>query len=438
MPELKFHLTALDHVSGTLDRINRKATETGENMKRKLSRATEAPRETARATAPGAGPLGGVLGGGGAGGGIMGAMGGASGGLMGMFAITELAKTGIGLLKKITSVLTEASPLLGGTLKLIYKSLLLWLRPIGDMLATILMPIAKFFALWGRAISKMYAEKYAEYVRGGMSPIAASIKAATESFIEGLVGLFTGSIGDIDIGTNIQTIIGSIVNSFIEAVKDPAVMTDLLLIGGAILTAVGVGLVAAAATFQLAMAAVAWAISAAAKIGMVSGAAVGAFAGMGVSIAGTIGAAAALGLAALPALIAGAVAVAVLMIQDQIMEALGKIAVEFESPLIPTGPPVKTYEGGGMRALWPWEEGFKWPWEMAEGGVVTSPTFAMIGEAGPEAVIPLDKLGMREERRAIPTPEININISGNVYGISDIERAIEEGIDEYAMKLRLA
>jgi hypothetical protein len=30
---------------------------------------------------------------------------------------------------------------------------------------------------------------------------------------------------------------------------------------------------------------------------------------------------------------------------------------------------------------------------MASGGIVTSPTFALIGEAGPEAVIPLDKMG---------------------------------------------
>jgi phage-related minor tail protein len=30
---------------------------------------------------------------------------------------------------------------------------------------------------------------------------------------------------------------------------------------------------------------------------------------------------------------------------------------------------------------------------MANGGVVTGPTLAMIGEAGPEAVIPLDRMG---------------------------------------------
>jgi hypothetical protein len=30
---------------------------------------------------------------------------------------------------------------------------------------------------------------------------------------------------------------------------------------------------------------------------------------------------------------------------------------------------------------------------MAEGGIVTSPTLALIGEAGPEAVVPLSKMG---------------------------------------------
>ena len=30
---------------------------------------------------------------------------------------------------------------------------------------------------------------------------------------------------------------------------------------------------------------------------------------------------------------------------------------------------------------------------MANGGIVTSPTLALIGEAGPEAVVPLSKMG---------------------------------------------
>ena len=28
---------------------------------------------------------------------------------------------------------------------------------------------------------------------------------------------------------------------------------------------------------------------------------------------------------------------------------------------------------------------------MAKGGIVTAPTFAMVGEAGPEAIVPLDR-----------------------------------------------
>ena len=30
---------------------------------------------------------------------------------------------------------------------------------------------------------------------------------------------------------------------------------------------------------------------------------------------------------------------------------------------------------------------------MADGGMVTGPTLALIGEAGPEAVVPLDRMG---------------------------------------------
>jgi hypothetical protein len=42
---------------------------------------------------------------------------------------------------------------------------------------------------------------------------------------------------------------------------------------------------------------------------------------------------------------------------------------------------------------------------MADGGVVTSPTLAVIGEAGPEAVVPLSKLGRMGG--------VNFNITGS-------------------------
>ena len=67
--------------------------------------------------------------------------------------------------------------------------------------------------------------------------------------------------------------------------------------------------------------------------------------------------------------------------------------------------------------------GFK----LATGGVVTSPTIAMVGEAGPEAVIPLDKAG------GIGATYV-ININGDVYGVSDLESRIERVIQRTANK----
>lgn len=63
---------------------------------------------------------------------------------------------------------------------------------------------------------------------------------------------------------------------------------------------------------------------------------------------------------------------------------------------------------------------------LATGGVVTSATLAVIGEAGPEAVIPLDKMG------AMGATIVNIN--GDVYGVSDLENRIERVIQRTANK----
>jgi len=42
---------------------------------------------------------------------------------------------------------------------------------------------------------------------------------------------------------------------------------------------------------------------------------------------------------------------------------------------------------------------------MANGGIVTSPTLALIGEAGPEAVVPLDRAGAMGNN-------VTINVNG--------------------------
>jgi TP901 family phage tail tape measure protein len=56
---------------------------------------------------------------------------------------------------------------------------------------------------------------------------------------------------------------------------------------------------------------------------------------------------------------------------------------------------------------------------LAAGGIVTKPTLAMLGERGPEAVVPLGRSGMGG---------ITINILGPTYGFDDFERRVGEAI----------
>lgn len=58
--------------------------------------------------------------------------------------------------------------------------------------------------------------------------------------------------------------------------------------------------------------------------------------------------------------------------------------------------------------------------KMASGGIVTKPTLAMIGEAGPEAVVPL-KNGMGGMGQGVV-----ININAPLYGVADLERTFRD------------
>ena len=59
--------------------------------------------------------------------------------------------------------------------------------------------------------------------------------------------------------------------------------------------------------------------------------------------------------------------------------------------------------------------------KMAEGGIVNQPTLAMIGEAGAEAVIPLDKMG------GMGTT-VNINVAGSVISEGQLQSVIQDAL----------
>jgi len=58
---------------------------------------------------------------------------------------------------------------------------------------------------------------------------------------------------------------------------------------------------------------------------------------------------------------------------------------------------------------------------MAEGGIVTKPTLAMIGEAGSEAVIPLDKMGSMGTI-------VNVNVAGSVISEGQLQSVIQDAL----------
>lgn len=60
---------------------------------------------------------------------------------------------------------------------------------------------------------------------------------------------------------------------------------------------------------------------------------------------------------------------------------------------------------------------------LAEGGIVTGPTLAMIGEAGPEAVVPLNKMGAMGG--------VTVNVNGGLSTSAEIGQAVVNAIRAY-------
>lgn len=58
---------------------------------------------------------------------------------------------------------------------------------------------------------------------------------------------------------------------------------------------------------------------------------------------------------------------------------------------------------------------------MADGGIVTQPTFAMIGEAGAEAVVPLDKMGGMGTN-------VVVNVAGSVISEGQLQSVIQDAL----------
>ncbi len=77
------------------------------------------------------------------------------------------------------------------------------------------------------------------------------------------------------------------------------------------------------------------------------------------------------------------------------------------------GELLRLYASGGVTAF-------------ARGGIVTRPTLGLVGEAGPEAVVPLGRGGAMGQTN-------NFHFHGAVYGVEDLKEAVVEAVRDHAI-----
>ena len=96
-------------------------------------------------------------------------------------------------------------------------------------------------------------------------------------------------------------------------------------------------------------------------------------------------------------------------------------------PLVPDIPKVPTINvpklGNGAEAARPVAGRLGVP-RMAEGGIVTAPTLALIGEAGPEAVVPLDRMATGGG--------VTVNVTGGLSTSAEIGQAVVNALRAYS------
>ena len=90
-------------------------------------------------------------------------------------------------------------------------------------------------------------------------------------------------------------------------------------------------------------------------------------------------------------------------------------------PDIPKAPTIPVPQLGGSTKPAPGRPSIP---RMAEGGIVTSPTLALIGEAGPEAVVPLDRMNTGGG--------VTVNVTGGLSTSAEIGQAVVNALRAYS------
>ncbi len=117
--------------------------------------------------------FGSISGGKSGGGGMAGILGGGGGMMAALGPLAALAIIGqsmVDLLKKVVDILMQASPLLQAQMTIMRMGFMQILRPIGDALAYLLMPVSMFFRILGLSVARKMQAEAAQLKAEGKTP----------------------------------------------------------------------------------------------------------------------------------------------------------------------------------------------------------------------------------------------------------------------------
>lgn len=151
MPDINFRLTATDEATPVINRLRQKMADFERPGSSGAPVGGRTPASAGRsANLPSF--LGGSLGeAGGAAAGAGGMAGGAAAAAGPLAAIAIVGKAVADSVQKIIQILSQASPMLASEIKLLKTSLMLFLRPIGDLLGATLRPLSRWMMQANRA-----------------------------------------------------------------------------------------------------------------------------------------------------------------------------------------------------------------------------------------------------------------------------------------------
>ncbi len=411
----------------------------------------------------------------GAGAGAAGALGAAAGPLMAIFALVEIGKTNIEIMQKMFSFLVESSPMLQGAMKMIHKAIMLFLMPIGNLIAQLLMPLARN-AMETAVKTFQQSGTYAQDGKSMIQQITMTIADALQTMVPVLIDILIQVIPPVLIG--VGAAIGKIIIDFFvwlsvqmagEARKSLQAVWNVISGFGqwlwdTITGAIG-SLGDAIGGFGN------WLYtsikSAIGSLGSILGgfgtwlytSIKNAIGGLGEALGG-LGNWLYEGITGAIGTLGDAIGGFGSWLYTSMKDAIGSFAngigqfgswlwTSVKNAIGDIGNSVGKigYElykffhnaiAGLLQAIrnidlgWPVGKPFTFipdiPY-LAEGGIVTRPTLAVLGERGPEKVIPLGKEGGGGT-------QVIVNINAPVFGVNDLDRKIEQAIRASSYRLR--